>query len=94
MLKNNFLSVLKTFYKKAQAKVYINFFTLKSSFDGDKNKTNHCNLKLICKILYKIDISQRASSHTEGDGIFILILNRFNKKSCFFYGLKCISLFQ
>jgi hypothetical protein len=26
-----------------------------SSFDGDKNKTNHCDLKLICKILCKIE---------------------------------------
>ena len=31
------------------------FPTFKSSFDDDKNKTNHCNLKLICKILCKIE---------------------------------------
>jgi hypothetical protein len=34
------------------------FLTLKSSFDGDKNKTNHCNHELNCKILCKIEPSQ------------------------------------
>jgi hypothetical protein len=34
------------------------FLTLKSSFDGDINKTNHCYLKLNYKILCKIEPSQ------------------------------------